>query len=84
MYTLLCIKQITNKDLSYSTGNYDQYPGINHNGKEKKRNFPSCNQKKKWLWVGGAEKHSTAGSEGGGRGHKPRTVDRLSKLEEAR
>ena len=34
MYTLLYIKQKTNKDLLYSTGNYVQYPIINHNGKE--------------------------------------------------
>ena len=33
-YKLLCIKQINNKDLLYNTGNYIQYPMINHNGKE--------------------------------------------------
>ena len=35
-YTLLIlyIKQVTNENLLYSTGNSTQYPGINHNGKE--------------------------------------------------
>ena len=28
------IKQVNNKVLLYSTGNYIQYPAINHNGKE--------------------------------------------------
>ena len=31
--TLLCIGWISNKVLLYSTGNYIQYPVINHNGK---------------------------------------------------
>ena len=31
---LLHIEWIDNKVLLYSTGNYIQYPGINHNGKE--------------------------------------------------
>ena len=31
---LLYIKWINNKVLLYSTGNYIQYPMINHNGKE--------------------------------------------------
>ena len=32
-----------NKVLLYSTGNYTQYPGINHNGKEcKKKNVSMC------------------------------------------
>ena len=31
--TLLYIGQINNKVLLYSTGNYIQYPVINHNGK---------------------------------------------------
>ena len=31
---LLYIGWITNKDLLYNTENYIQYPGINHNGKE--------------------------------------------------
>ena len=30
---LLYIEWINNKDLLYSTGNYTQYPVINHNGK---------------------------------------------------
>ena len=33
-YTALHIKKINNKNLLYSTENYTQYPGINHNGKE--------------------------------------------------
>ena len=33
-YTLLYVKQITNKDLLYSTGNYIQYLVITYNGKE--------------------------------------------------
>ena len=33
-YTLLCIKQISNKVLLYSTGNYIQYFIINFNGKK--------------------------------------------------
>ena len=33
-YTLLYIKQINNKDLLYSTGNYTQYLVITCNGKE--------------------------------------------------
>ena len=33
-YTLLYIKQINNKDLLHSTGNYIQYLIINYNGKE--------------------------------------------------
>ena len=37
MYTLLYIKQITNKDLLYSTGNYIKYPIITYNGKESKK-----------------------------------------------
>ena len=31
---LLCLGWINNKVLLYSTGNYIQYPVINHNGKE--------------------------------------------------
>ena len=34
---LLHIEWINNKVLLYNTGNYIQYPGINHNGKEYKR-----------------------------------------------
>ena len=34
---LLCKKWINNKVLLYSTGNYIQYPVINHNGKEYKK-----------------------------------------------
>ena len=33
-YYIQNIKQINNKVLQYSTGNYIQSPGINHNGKE--------------------------------------------------
>ena len=38
---LLYIQWINNKELLYSTGNYIQYPVINHNGKEKKNHFMS-------------------------------------------
>ena len=34
IYTLLYIKQITNKDLLYSTGNYTQYLVITYSGKK--------------------------------------------------
>ena len=34
---LLCIEWINNKVLLYSTENYIQYPMINHNGKEYKK-----------------------------------------------
>ena len=34
IYTPLYIKQITNKDLLYSTGNYTQYFVITYKGKE--------------------------------------------------
>ena len=36
-YTLLYIKQIDNKDLLYSTGNYIQYLVITYNGKESEK-----------------------------------------------
>ena len=36
---LLYIEWINNKFLLYSTGNYIQYPLINHNGKEYKKNM---------------------------------------------
>ena len=45
-YTLLHIKQINNKDLLYSTGNYTQYPALTYNGKRRskkeytERDFP--------------------------------------------
>ena len=32
--TIYKIKKINNKDLLYGTGNYIQYPVINHKGKE--------------------------------------------------
>ena len=38
-YKLLYIKWINNKVLFYSTGNYIQYPVINHSGKEYKINI---------------------------------------------
>ena len=34
---LLHIERINSKVLLYNTGNYIQYPGINHNGKEFKK-----------------------------------------------
>ena len=33
-YILLCVKQITNKDILKSTGNYTQYSVITYKGKE--------------------------------------------------
>ena len=38
-YKLLYIKYINNKVLLYSTGNYIQYPVINHNGKEYEKEY---------------------------------------------
>ena len=38
MYTLLCLKQITKKELLYSTGNAAQYSVISQMGKEFKKN----------------------------------------------
>ena len=37
IYTLLYIKQLNNKDLLYSIGNYSQYLVINYNGKESEK-----------------------------------------------
>ena len=39
MNKLLYIKQIKNGVLLYSTGSYIQYPVINHNGKESKKEY---------------------------------------------
>ena len=39
---LLYIEWINNKVLLYCTGNYIQYPEINHNGKEYKKNVHIC------------------------------------------
>ena len=41
IYSLLYIKQITNEDLPYSTGNPSQYSIVNYMGKESR----------KWLYV---------------------------------
>ena len=41
-YKLFHIEWMDNKVLLYSTGNYIQYPGINHNGKEYKKNVYIC------------------------------------------
>ena len=38
-YTLLYIKQINNKDLLYSTGNYIQYLVITYKGKESEKKY---------------------------------------------
>ena len=38
-YTLLYIKQITNKDLPYNTGNYIQYLVINYNEKDSEKEY---------------------------------------------
>ena len=37
IYTLLYIKQINNKDLLYSTGNYTQYSVMTYKGKESEK-----------------------------------------------
>ena len=37
IYTLLCIKQITNENLLYSTGNSTQYSVVTYMGKESKK-----------------------------------------------
>ena len=42
IYTRLYIKQITNKDLPYSTGNSTQYSVVTYMGKE---------SKKEWIYV---------------------------------
>ena len=42
IYTLLYIKQITNKDLLYSTGNSTQYSVMAYMGKD---------SKKEWIYV---------------------------------
>ena len=39
---ILHIEWISNKVLLYSTGNYSQYPALNHNGKEYKKNVNMC------------------------------------------
>ena len=39
IYTLLCIKQITNKDLLYSTGNSTQCLVIIYKGKESEKEY---------------------------------------------
>ena len=39
IYTLLYTKQITNKDLLYSTGNYTQYLVITYKGKESEKEY---------------------------------------------
>ena len=38
-YTLLYVKQVNNKDLRYSTGNYTQYFVITYNGKESEKEY---------------------------------------------
>ena len=39
IYTLLCINQITNKYLLYSTGNYTQYFVITYKGKISEKEY---------------------------------------------
>ena len=39
---LLHVKQINSKVLMYSTGNYIQYPVINHHGKEYEKRTSQC------------------------------------------
>ena len=38
-YKLVYVGWIKNKVLLYSTGNYSQYPVINHNGKENEKEY---------------------------------------------
>ena len=42
IYTLLYIKEITNKDLLYSTGNSTQYSVMAYMGKESKKRMDIC------------------------------------------
>ena len=42
MYTILCIKYKTDKDLQYSTRNYTQYFAISSKGKESEKNRDVC------------------------------------------
>ena len=42
VYTLLYIKQVTNKDLLYSTGNSTQYSVMTYMGKESKKGVVIC------------------------------------------
>ena len=42
IYTLLHIKQITNKNLLYSTGNSTQYSVMTYMGKESKKEWIIC------------------------------------------
>ena len=39
IYTLLHIKQVTNENILYSTGNSTQYPVITYMGKEYKKEY---------------------------------------------
>ena len=39
IYTLMYIRQITNKDVLYSTGNYTQYSVISYKGKESEKEY---------------------------------------------
>ena len=71
IHTLLYIKKINNKDLTYSTGNYTQYSVITYMGKE---------SKKEWGFPGGAvvknppaNAGDTGSSPGPGRSHMPRS-----------
>ena len=41
-YKLLYIEWINNKVLQYSTGNYIQYPVINHSGKKDEKRTYIC------------------------------------------
>ena len=48
---LLYIEWINNTVLLYSTGNYIQYPVINHNGKEKKKRLTGMlNEPRKMIY----------------------------------
>ena len=49
IYTLLYIKQITNKDLLYSTGNSMQYSVLAYMGKESKKEWRGISLVVQWL-----------------------------------
>ena len=48
---LLHIEWINNKVLLYNTGNYIQYPGINHNGKNIKKECIGISLVAQWLRI---------------------------------
>ena len=51
LYSKLHLEWINKKALLYSTGNYIQSPGINHNGKEYKKRMCRASLVAQWLGV---------------------------------